>query len=99
MYKSIFRHIANALALLPVLFAAASCVNKEYVIDEDKINLEVNIFQEGVVIPVGTTDVIKVKDLVSMLDEEYQQYLKASWMNDLGLSANYNMKREAINSG
>ena len=77
MYKSIFRHIANALALLPMLFAAASCVNKEYVIDEDKINLEVNIFQEGVVIPVGTTDVIKVKDLVSMLDEEYQQYLKA----------------------
>lgn len=30
---------------------------------------------------------------------ELQQYLKASWMNDLGLSANYNMKREAINSG
>lgn len=30
---------------------------------------------------------------------ELSQYLKASWMNDLGLSANYNMKREAINSG
>ena len=30
---------------------------------------------------------------------ELQQYLKASWMNDLGLSANYNMKRESINSG
>jgi len=29
---------------------------------------------------------------------ELQQYLKASWFNDLGLSANYNMKREAINS-
>lgn len=29
---------------------------------------------------------------------EYQQYLKAGWLNDLGLSANYNMKREAINS-
>ena len=29
---------------------------------------------------------------------ELQQYLKASWMNDVGLSANYNMKREAINS-
>lgn len=29
---------------------------------------------------------------------ELQQYLKASWYNDLGLSANYNMKREAINS-
>lgn len=29
---------------------------------------------------------------------ELQQYLKASWFNDLGLNANYNMKRESINS-
>ena len=29
---------------------------------------------------------------------ELHQYLKASWYNDLGLNANYNMKREAINS-
>lgn len=29
---------------------------------------------------------------------EFQQYLKAGWFNDLGLNANYNMKREAINS-
>lgn len=29
---------------------------------------------------------------------EYEQYLKASWFNELGLNANYNMKREAVNS-
>lgn len=29
---------------------------------------------------------------------EHEQYIKASWYNDLGLNANYNMKREAINS-
>lgn len=29
---------------------------------------------------------------------EYQQYLKASWFNELGLDANYNMKRESLNS-
>lgn len=29
---------------------------------------------------------------------EYEQYLKASWFNDLGLDANYNMKRESLNS-
>lgn len=29
---------------------------------------------------------------------EYQQYLKASLFNDVGLNANYNMKRESINS-
>ena len=29
---------------------------------------------------------------------ELQQYIKASWFNELGLNANYNMKRESINS-
>lgn len=29
---------------------------------------------------------------------EDQQYIKASWLNELGLNANYNMKRESINS-
>lgn len=29
---------------------------------------------------------------------EYEQYLKASLYNELGLNANYNMKREALNS-
>lgn len=29
---------------------------------------------------------------------EYEQYLKASLFNELGLNANYNMKRESINS-
>lgn len=32
-----------------------------------------------------------IKDLI-----EYQQYLKASWFNELGVNANYNMKRERI---
>ena len=30
---------------------------------------------------------------------EYQQYLKGSFYNEIGLSANYNMKREAIGKG
>lgn len=29
---------------------------------------------------------------------ELEQYFKAGWYNDLGLNANYNMKRESINS-
>lgn len=35
----------------------------------------------------------------SMLTEliEFEQYLKGTWFNDIGLQANYNMKREAIN--
>lgn len=29
---------------------------------------------------------------------EYEQYLKASWYNEIGLDANFNMKRESINN-
>lgn len=45
--------------------------------------------------PFGTTSNTNVlTNLIEML-----QYLKASWYNELGLNANYNMKRESINSG
>lgn len=37
-----------------------------------------------------------MRDFTSLIENE--QYIKASWFNDLGLQANYNMKREAINS-
>lgn len=39
----------------------------------------------------GTDNSIRMTDLI-----EYQQYLKAAWFNDLGINANYNMKRESI---
>lgn len=41
--------------------------------------------------PAGTEHSQRLTDLI-----EYQQYLKAAWFNDLGINANYNMKREAI---
>lgn len=41
--------------------------------------------------PAGTENSTRMTDLI-----EYQQYLKAAWYNDLGINANYNMKRESI---
>ena len=46
-----------------------------------------NIVQNGGQAIRGITDLI-----------EYHQYLKASLLNDLGINANFNMKREALNS-
>ena len=40
---------------------------------------------------VGGDHTQRMTDLI-----EYQQYLKAAWFNDLGINANYNMKRESI---
>ena len=43
--------------------------------------------------PYGTTGTHVITDLI-----ELEQYFKASWFNELGLNANYNMKRESLNS-
>ena len=43
--------------------------------------------------PYGEHNKQRLTDLI-----EYHQYIKASWFNEMGLNANYNMKREAINS-
>lgn len=55
-----------------------------------------NTFLDGVKSqPYGTT--ANSNTITNLI--EYEQYLKASWFNELGLNANYNMKRESINSG
>ena len=73
MDKAIYRISAGIILLL----AFAACVNEEYEVSEDKMNLEVTVFQEGVSIPLGSTAAIKVKELEESLDEEYREYLKA----------------------
>lgn len=51
-------------------------------------------FFEGVrTQPYGEHNTQLLTDLI-----EYQQYTKASWFNEIGLNANYNMKRESLNS-
>lgn len=51
-------------------------------------------FFEGITTqPYGEHNYQRLTDLI-----EFHQYMKASWFNELGLNANYNMKREAITS-
>lgn len=53
-------------------------------------------FFEGVTTqPYGSTGNTNV--LTNII--EMMQYIKASWYNEIGLNANYNMKRESINAG
>lgn len=55
-----------------------------------------NAFLDGIKSqPYGTTG--SNTAIISLI--EHEQYLKASWYNEIGLNANYNMKRESINSG
>lgn len=52
-----------------------------------------NEFLEGIKAQPMTTSLRTFTDLI-----EYQQYLKASWFNEIGLNANYNMKREKLST-
>lgn len=57
----------------------------------------------GVIAENGFFDGIKAHSNLTSSNQltqniEYHQYLKASFYNELGLNANFNMKREAINS-
>ena len=54
---------------------------------------ESKLFESLKVNTTSTTSQVSMKDLF-----EYEQYLKASMYNEIGLSANFNMKRERLSS-
>lgn len=54
-----------------------------------------NAFLEGIKVqPYGSAG--HTNNLTQLI--EFEQYCKAAWFNDLGLNANYNMKREALST-
>lgn len=84
------------------LISAADDVTKksadEYIrkIDEGELSIVgEQAFFEGVKVqPLSSTGYNNT--LTNLIETE--QYLKASWFNEIGLNANYNMKRESLNS-
>lgn len=68
-------------------------IKKLYKGDIDAI-MQKEIYQDIDTIPFA--DSRSHQSITELIED--QQYIKASWYNDLGLQANYNMKRESINS-
>lgn len=76
--------------------------------DVDKVSAQklLNDIKDGKMGVLATEELVEATDTLSYggnvygLSDliEYEQYLKASMFNDIGLDANYNMKREAINT-
>lgn len=71
----------------------------------DKYLADLEAGKAGVIAENGFLDGIRVQPYSTTAGRstitqliELQQYLKAGWFNDIGLQANYNMKRESINS-
>ncbi len=59
-----------AVALCCLVALASSCVDSEYDMSGDRVNLEVTPFQKGLAIPLGDTDQIKLSDLLKNVDKD-----------------------------
>lgn len=57
-------------SLFLLSFLGVSCVNEEYDMSEDNLNLEVTPFEDGLTIPLGSTDQIKLKELLKDMDSD-----------------------------
>lgn len=101
--NEITMNIADIMARASILISAAD--------DNTKVSAELWLKRliEGQLGIIGETDftlsdqaltVNNLSNAAATLTDliEYQQYIKASFYNDIGLQSNYNMKREAINS-
>lgn len=63
MIKTFLSRAAIVIVASLSLFAI-SCVQEEYKISEETLNLEVTVFQEGVSLPLGSTDSIKISQIL-----------------------------------
>lgn len=95
-------HIALINSRLIDLISASDDATKESAerilskIEDGEIGvIAENAFLEGLkTMPYGTS--ANSNQITQLIEAE--QYLKAGWFNDLGLNANYNMKREALST-
>jgi hypothetical protein len=71
-YKSLIRSFAAVAAV----FSFIACVEEEYEVSEDRINLEVGLFQEGLTAPLGSTDFVSMRDLLEKFYPEHKDWLK-----------------------
>lgn len=77
-----------ALSLLLVL---PSCVNEEYTLSEDRLNLEVTVFQDGLSVPLGSTSKIMLKDvkdslLANVEDQDLLKYFTVGENGEYGIA-------------
>ncbi len=71
MYKLVNIRVTALLSLLISVLFATSCVNEKYDMSGDKLNMEITPFEDGVTLPLGSTEQIKLKDLLEDVDSEF----------------------------
>ena len=95
MEKFRFNRAITSVVAFFALMCATSCVNEEYELSEDRLDLNVTVFQEGISIPLGSTQKITLEQLYNLLDEETRkmlQQLESSYM--FSMSDSYDLTED-----
>lgn len=82
---NLFHRVTASIVTLISVFATMSCVQQEYEISEENLNLEVTIFEEGAQIPLGSTGEMNMKDML----ETFGQSEAAEHLNSAGENGEY----------
>ena len=61
---------ATIFVVASLFLFMTSCVQKEYEISEETMNLEVTVFQEGISLPLGSTKALTIGQLIDQLGDE-----------------------------
>ena len=67
MDLTLLKRKAAVFAACISVFSALSCVQEEYEVSEENINMEVTVFQDGVTLPLGNTKAITLGEILGSM--------------------------------
>ena len=79
MRKTFLLKVTTLVVTAFSLIAVSSCVDKKYTLSMDTLDLKVQLFQEGVCLPLGATDTMSLARLIQKLElpEEFKEFFQA----------------------
>ncbi|MBO5418795.1 MAG: hypothetical protein J6A22_01800 [Bacteroidales bacterium] len=75
MKKGIASVVMTGVIACFTLGTAVSCVNEEYTVEEDSLDSSVQVFKDGVQLPVGSIDTLRVKDIKKLAGESLDAFI------------------------
>lgn len=77
MQMTFVNRVATCAAVFVSLMSLNSCVNEQYEISQERLDLNVTVFQEGLCLPLGTTERIRLDSIINKLglEEEIGKYI------------------------
>ena len=76
MKKSLFNKAITSVVAFIALVTVSSCVDKKFDLNENEIDLNVTVFQEGISLPLGSTGKLTLASLYDQLDSASKAMVK-----------------------